>query len=80
MFLFEKNLKGACCNRFYDLGENMTPFHAMAELKANSAGKNLNETNINTKVVLPNCQIDLPLNSSFLYESKPPSFRRRHQF
>ena len=41
----------------------MAPFHAMAELKQNSAGKDLNVTNINTKAGLSSRQIDLPLNS-----------------
>ena len=41
----------------------MAPFHAMAELKQNSAGKDLNVTNINTKAELSSRQIDLPLNS-----------------
>ena len=44
----------------------MALFHAMAELKENSAGKDVNVTNKNTKVGPPNCQIGLPLNSSFL--------------
>ena len=43
----------------------MTPFHAMAESKQNSAGEDVNVTNINTKVGPQNLQIDLPLNSSF---------------
>ena len=42
------------------------PFHAMAELKQNSAGKDLNVTNIDTNAGSPNRQIGLPLNSSFL--------------
>ena len=44
----------------------MAPFHAMAELKQNSAGKDVNATNIITKTGRPNLQICLPLNSSFL--------------
>ena len=43
----------------------MVPFHAMAELKQNSTGKDLNVTNINAKASPSNCQIGLPLNSSF---------------
>ena len=45
----------------------MAPFHAMAELKENSAGKDINVTNKNTKAWPPNRQIGLPLNNSFLY-------------
>ena len=44
----------------------MAPFHAMAKLKQNSAGKDLNVTNINTKVGPSNRQIVLPPYSSFL--------------
>ena len=44
----------------------MAPLHAMAELKQNSAGKDINVTNINTKAGPPNRQICLPLNSLFL--------------
>ena len=43
----------------------MDPFHAMAEKKANNAGKNLNVTNINTKAGPRNRQISLSLTSSF---------------
>ena len=44
----------------------MAPFHAMAELMENNAGKDLNVTNKNTKAGPPNRQISLPVNSSFL--------------
>ena len=44
----------------------MAPFHAVAKLKQNSASKDLNVTNINTKAGTPNWQIGLPLNSPFL--------------
>ena len=44
----------------------MAPFHAIAKVKENSAGKNVNVTNKNTKAGPPNCLIGLPLNSSFL--------------
>ena len=44
----------------------MAPFYAMGELKENSAGKNLNVTNIKMKVGPPNRQIGRPLNSLFL--------------
>ena len=44
----------------------MAPFHVMAESKENSAGKDVNATNKSTKARLPNRQIGLPLNSSFL--------------
>ena len=49
MFLFEKSLIGAYCNRLYDLGQRYGPFLFHGRIKANSAGKNLNVTNINTK-------------------------------
>ena len=63
-----------------ELWKGLAPFHAMVELKQNSAGKNLNVTNINAKAGPPNRQIGLPPNSSFLYESKRPPFGGRHQF
>ena len=44
----------------------MAPFHAMAELNQNSAGKDFNVTNKNTKAGPSNRPIGLPLNSSFL--------------
>ena len=44
----------------------MALFHAMAESQENSAGKDGNVANKNTKAGPPNCQIGLPLNSSFL--------------
>ena len=56
----------------------MAPFHAMAELKQNSAGKGLNVTNINTKAGPPNRQNGLTLHSLFLYEAKRPLFGK-HQ-
>ena len=67
MFLFEKSLIGAYCNRLYDLGQKHGPFSCYNQIKANSAGENLNVTNINTKAGPPNRRISLPLNSSFLY-------------
>ena len=33
MFLFQKSVIGAYCNRLYDLEEGMAPFDAMVELK-----------------------------------------------
>ena len=66
MFMFEKNLISAYCNRLYDLGERHGLFSCNGQIKANSAGKNLCVTNINTKAGTPNRQIGLPLNSSFL--------------
>ena len=42
----------------------MAPFHAVAELKQNGAGKDVNVTNKSTKEGPPNRQIGLPLNSS----------------
>ena len=50
MFLFKKRLIGAYCNRLYDLKERQGPFSCYGRVKANSAGKNLNVTNINTKM------------------------------
>ena len=79
MFLFEKYLIGANCNRLYDFGQGHGPFLCYGRIKANSGGKNLNVKN-NTKTGPPNRQIGLPLNSSFLYESKRPPFGQRHQF
>ena len=58
----------------------MASFHAMAELKQNSAGKDVDVTNKNTKAGPPNRQIGLTLNSSFLYLSKRPSFVKHQQF
>ena len=72
MFLFEKSLIGAYCNRLYDLKERRGPFLCYGRIKANSTGKNLNVTNINTKAGPPSRRTCLPPNSSFLYESKRP--------
>ena len=44
----------------------MAPFRAKAELKQNSAGKDVNVTNRNTKAGPLNRQIGLPLNISIL--------------
>ena len=44
----------------------MASFHALAELKQISAGKDVNVTNKSSKAGPPNRQIGLPLNSSFL--------------
>ena len=49
MFLFEKSIIGIYCNRLYDLKESHSPFSCYGRIKANSAGKNLNVININTK-------------------------------
>ena len=65
-FFFEKSLIGAYCNRLFDLRERHGPFSCYGRMKANSAGKNLNVTNIDTKTGPPNFQIDLPVNSSFV--------------
>ena len=48
MFLFEKSA-GTYCNRLYDLKESHRPFSCYGRIKANSEGKNLIVTNINTK-------------------------------
>ena len=47
--MFEKSLMGAYCNRLYDLWERQSRFSCYGRIKASSAGKNLNVTNINTK-------------------------------
>ena len=80
MFLFEKSVIGAYCNRLYDLGKRHGPFSYYGRIKTNSAGTNLNVTNIHTKAGPTNCQIDLLLTSSFHYLLKRPPFGRRHQF
>ena len=49
MFLFEKSVVGTYCNRLYDLKERHDPFSYYSPIKSNSAGKNLNVTNINLK-------------------------------
>ena len=49
MFLFEKSVIGTYCNRLYDLKASHRPFSCYGGIKANSAGKNLNVTNIDTK-------------------------------
>ena len=72
MFLFEKSVIGAYCNRLYDFKEKQGPVSCQGQNKANSAGKNLNVTNINTKAGPPNHRTCLSPNSSFLYESKRP--------
>ena len=45
MFLFEKSLIGAYCNRLYDSKKKQDPFSCYGQIKANSASKNLNVTN-----------------------------------
>ena len=79
MFLFEKSLIGVYWNWLYDLGERYGHFSCYGGIKANTASKDLNVTNINTKVESTNRQIGLPLNSLFLCESKRPLFGRRHE-
>ena len=49
MLLFEKSVIGTYCNRLYDLREIHSPFSCFGRIKANSAGNNLNVTNINPK-------------------------------
>ena len=80
MSMFEKSVIGAYWNRLYDLGERHSVFSCCGQIKANSVGKYLNVTNINTIAGPPHRQIGLPLNSSLLYESKRPSFGCRHHF
>ena len=50
-----------------DLEKTQGHFACYGRIKANSRDKNLHVTIINTKAGLPNCQIGLQLNSSFLY-------------
>ena len=64
MLLFEKSLMGAYCNRSYDLKERHGP-SCYGRIEANSTGKNLNVTNINTKVGPPNHQIAYHLIAHF---------------
>ena len=66
MFLFEKSVIGAYCNKLYDLGERYGAFSCYGPIKANSPGENLNVTNIDMKAGSRNRQIGLPINSSFL--------------
>ena len=66
MFLFEKSLIGAYWNRVYNLKERQGPFSHYGRINANSADKNLNGTNVNTKACPPNRRTCLPPNSSFL--------------
>ena len=49
MLLFEKSVIGTYCNRLYDLKESHSPLSCYGRIKANSAGKNLNATNVNPK-------------------------------
>ena len=49
MCLFEKSVIGAYCNRLYDLKKSHSLFSCYVRIKANSAGKNLNVTNVNPK-------------------------------
>ena len=39
MFLLEKSLIGAYCNKLYDLNKGSVPFHAKAELKQTALAK-----------------------------------------
>ena len=49
MFLLKKSLIGTYCSRLHDLKESHNPFSCYGRIKANSAGKDLNVTNINPK-------------------------------
>ena len=49
MLLLEKSVIGTYCNRLYDLKESHSPFSCYGRIKANSAGKNFNVTNVNPK-------------------------------
>ena len=79
MFLFEKSLINAYCNWLYDLVESHGPLSCYGRITANSAGENRDVTNNSSKTGPPIRPICLPLNSSFLYDSKRPPFGRRNQ-
>ena len=64
--MLKKSLIGAYWNRLYDFGEKHSLFSCYGRITANSPGKELNVTNINTKGCSPSRKIDLSLNSSFL--------------
>ena len=49
MCWLEKTVISTYCNRLYDLKESHSPFSCYGRIKANSADKNLNVTNINPK-------------------------------
>ena len=66
MFLFEKSLIDVYCNWLYNKEKGLAFFRAMAELKQTAPAKILIPTNVDTKAGPQNCQIGLPLNSSFL--------------
>ena len=66
MFLFRMSLIGVYCNRLYDLREKHSLFSGRGRIKANTAGKNLNDKYINIKADPPYRQIGLPLNCSLL--------------
>ena len=63
--MFEKSSIGAYWIKLYHLGERRDLFSCYGRIKANSAGKNLNVRNRNTKAGPPNRQLGLPLTSSF---------------
>ena len=65
---------GDFSSRLYDLKENHGPFSCYGRIKANSAGKNVNVTNSNTKVAPLIRQIGVPPNNSYLLLSKRPPF------
>ena len=63
MFLFEKSVIGIYYNRLYDLKESHSHFSCYGRIKANSAGKILNVTNIYTKKgILLNHFVVAPIN------------------
>ena len=85
MLLFVKSLIGTYCNRLYDSKERQDLFSCKGRFKANSAGKNLNVTNItrNTKAGPSNrqtahffnCQNDHHLSGAIIFDcftSLPP--------
>ena len=67
--MFEKSLISVDCNRLYDLKERQDPFSCYGRIKANSAGKTLNVTNINTKAGSPNRRTCLHQTAHFLVKA-----------
>ena len=78
--MFEKSLVRAYCNRLLDLKERYGTFSCYDRLKANSVGKNLNVTKINTKAGPPNREICLALIAHFFSESKRPHLGDANNF
>ena len=80
MFLFEKSLIGAYCNRLYDLKKGSAPFHAKAKLKQTAQAKILVSPILIRKRAHQIVQHAYHQTAHFFCESKRPTFGRRHQF